>query len=495
MPEQEPEQVVFNQHDNPEMQTLKNLIYNSNLHNQVKSYIANNTIKFYAFESTEELIKRYGGVLQFHLTIKQNIVNIVFMGWKDFHQYTKAIQCDISYSELGQQPIQTINDKLSKLIRQLRSQHWYPSDCKDAFGKRQQGGITPPVCVSETAAAANADENEDERVGDSAKQSDDDFLSFAEGVLKEIGYKSPADGFWKDQTLNLNPWCNFVMKGKTLFVLEGDRSGIEDYNKEQKNKDTYIHLDAPPQPYIGNPTAPIWLLLMNPSYSPVDEAEITGRIPENLKELINKKGLKYINFIERSSPQERRRFMEAQLPFKQQSSFYPLEEDFNVWDHDGGSPQGSYRWWQKMLLEKNICNHSRPTLNGFFVLESFPYHSRNFDEIIPWKLSRSHCLFWVMMVAYALANKKILLCRGKDIAERVAAIAEKICRHCANEAKQEQIFVCANPQNFFVSTEKFIAYEVMEKIDDLKSKAKAEFACKIVKKLNEWKLQHDSAGA
>ena len=497
---------IFNERDRQEMQTLKNLIYNSDLHNQVKSYIANNTIKFYAFESTEELIKRYGGVLQFHLTIKQNIVNIVFMGWKDFHQYTKAIQCDISYSELGQQPIQTIKGKLSKLIRQLCAREWYPSDCKDAFGKRQQAGITPPVCVSETAASENADENEDERAGDSAKQSDDDFLSFAEGVLKEIGYKSPADGFWKDQTLNLNPWCNFVMKGKTLFVLEGDRSGIEDYNKGRKNKDTYIHLEVPPQPYIGDPkAAPIWLLPKNPSYSEMDiydmvrcendQNDLKRNILSSIrfKDEDGKRGYTKdeINLLLRyfftsgsdsdESLSDRKKLMQNQLSFDS-TDFYVLNEAFKTVqsreeirkasgetvERKDDTKLGSYEWWDDYFFsgEKSICrlisddfeneeDYRKNALNKFFVLESFPYHSRKFDKIIPWKLSEKYCHFWVMMVAYALANNKILLCRGEEIAKRVHEIAEKLeCK----DADEQQIFVGLSSGSFPVSTGNFVSY-------------------------------------
>ena len=308
----------------------------------------------------------------------------------------------------------------------------------------------------------------------SASQQVNNNITF-EQALKEIPDSAfqQGKGFWATKE---NPWFEFTMNGGDEFVLTDDKDAIASYNEGKENKDTYIHLDAPPQPYIGDPQAKRWLLLMNPSYSPVDVAEITGRIPENLKELINKKGLKYINFIERSSPERRRGLMEDQLSFNQKSSFYPLEPAFDVWAYDGESPQGSYHWWRRNLLNGNICGRKPEKLSEFFVLESFPYHSRNFGDIKPWIHSPSHFAFWVMMVAYALTNKKILLCRGMDIAGRVVKIAEEIVKDCADEAKQKQIdeakqkriFVCANPQKFSVSTGNFLSYEDYLKIEKMK---------------------------
>ena len=274
---------------------------------------------------------------------------------------------------------------------------------------------------------------------------------------------------WEGKNPTLNPWLEFKLKGKTIFVLsKEDKDAIDRYNKGKETCDgTSIHLDAPPQPYIGDPDAPIWLLLMNPGYSPVDVAEITGVIPENLEKLINKKNLKFINFQEKSSPERRRGLMEDQLSFNQKSSFYPLEPDFDVWAYDGESLQGSYRWWRWNLLNGNICGCTPEKLSKFFVLESFPYHSRRFDDdhIKPWIHSESHCLFWIMMVVYALKNDNVLLCRGEKIAGRVYAIA----KHIGHET--DKIFVKVAEQkdgayrysqNFSASYGKFVSYQRMK---------------------------------
>lgn len=287
----------------------------------------------------------------------------------------------------------------------------------------------------------------------SASQQVNNNITF-EQALKEIPDSAfqQGKGFWETKE---NPWFEFTMNGGDEFVLTDDKVAIASYNEGKEKKNTYIHLDAPPQPYIGYPDASIWLLLKNPSYSPVDVAEITGVIPENLVELIDQQSLTYINFGEKTSPQNRLNLIMAQLSFKQKSSFYPFKEDFNVWDHNGGSPQGSYRWWSKYLLNSNICGGKPDNLNNFFVLESFPYHSQKFGTIKPWIHSPSHFAFWVMMVAYALTNKKILLCRGMEIAKRVHDIAEKIGR---NNADHNQIFVSSSPRNASISKNNFISY-------------------------------------
>ena len=298
-----------------------------------------------------------------------------------------------------------------------------------------------------------------------------------EQALKEIPDSAfqQGTGFWKTKE---NPWFEF-----TEFVLtDEDKDAIASYNKGKEKKDTYIHLDAPPQPYIGYPDASIWLLLKNPSYSPVDVAEITGVIPENLVELIDQQSLTYINFGEKTSPQNRLNLIMAQLSFKQESSFYPFKEDFNVWDHNGGSPQGSYRWWSKYLLNSNICGGKPDKLNNFFVLESFPYHSQKFGTIKPWIHSKLHFWFWVSMVAYALRNNIILLCRGMDIASRAAAIANEIDKH---SAKSNQIFVGQSSESFPISTDNFISYEAEKKKRQLLNGAKKEFEDMIPWKVKE----------
>lgn len=233
------------------------------------------------------------------------------------------------------------------------------------------------------------------------------------------------DGFWNDP--DNNPWLDkkSLQNTKSLF-LENDRQFIEQY---QPGEDKYkLHGEAYPQPYIGFPTAPIWLLMKNPGYSPVDEAEITGIIPEDLR--------KRFNFQE-NPQQERCRLLRDQLSFKQESPFYPLEEDFHIWHYNGVSPQGSYRWWQQKLLGTSpnaapVCKEARERLQYFFDLEFFPYHSRSFDPKIALRkgLARqiAHHSFWKAMVKYALEKNKILILRGFMLREVKQVAGEELFR-------------------------------------------------------------------
>lgn len=489
----------------------------------------------------------YDQQLQFWLGLSGEVNNfqiiLTFKGWGSYEKKKlppKNIEkpAENNPGQIEETLLHDINDRLNEMRRVLGQQTWCPDEYRnqlvsapasqtvslaenmiaDSENTRPEGAVEPP----ETVATANVAESTPPTKKRATRQSDDSFLYFAEKVLKKIDYKSLTDGFWEDETRKFewedgkvqtfNPWLEFKLKGAGSFVLPSDDvKEINNYNKRKENKDTFIHLDAPPQPYIGDPQAKIWLLLMNPSYSAVDIFDLVeeqkGRTAIREDEHCRKARVQVAENV--PSLDERRNLLAAQYKFGGKRGeighdFYVLSDKFmTIVPRDDTKHFGSYEWWNDYLLKQDICSPkynseklvNKANLKNFFVLESFPYHSRNFDKIIPWKLSRSHCLFWVIMVAYALANKKILLCRGKDIAKRVAEIAEKICRHCADEAKQKQIFVCKNQQSFSVSTGNFISYEVQKKIDDLESEAKADFACKILKKLNEWKLLHDSAGA
>lgn len=270
------------------------------------------------------------------------------------------------------------------------------------------------------------------------------------------------------EVLRENPWSGFQLEGET-FVLPDDKNAIAAYNMGRGNgDDTYIHLDAPPQPFTGNPDAPIWLLLMNPSY---DEVDIFDQVNEERGETrINAVGNTQI--IQRGAFERRRTLMENQYSFNFNLDdrgcdcpwFYVLDESFHTVRHRGNVRRGSYEWWNRYLLSQNICEGDKERLRKFFVLESFPYHSRNFGEIRrqgPAALARRHCEFWTKMIDAALNENKILLCRGREIAERV-------CRIAADSGHGDgNIFVCRYPRNFNVGYGNFVSYGDGRNGDDI----------------------------
>ena len=81
------------------------------------------------------------------------------------------------------------------------------------------------------------------------------------------------------EELEFNPWLgkadefrsNF-QNGVREFVL--DQTKVDEYEtmvgKMEGDADCYhLRLDIPPQPFIGTPTAGVWLLLKNPGFSEI----------------------------------------------------------------------------------------------------------------------------------------------------------------------------------------------------------------------------------
>lgn len=330
-------------------------------------------------------------------------------------------------------------------------------------------------------------------------------------LLKEIDESSHDVAaerlLWKNP--EQNPFFSFTVNDKNeSFVLnEKDSVKILSFNNKC-NDDHKIHLEAPPQPYIGDPLASIWLLLMNPSYSAVDiydfVSERKGRDEINEDTDCINAGVTVRENA--SSLNDRRALLDAQYSFSGkrgtiEHDFYVLSDKFKTIAprDDKKKHFGSYEWWSDYLYEKDICSPEYKTKGGntsnlknFFVLESFPYHSRKFGDIQPWFHSESYFLFWVKMVAYALCHDRILLCRGEEIAKRVHDIAEKIGR---NNADANRIFICTSSGSFSVSNGNFISYKEKKKIDKIESEAKADFVIEIDKKLEEQQPRSVSAGA
>ena len=374
-------------------------------------------------------------------------------------------------------------------------------------------------------------------------------------AAERLLWKNPEQNPWIEFSQKIDSWLKRKENGEDVedikkYILKGDEENqkLKKFCTPERGEGQ-IHLEIPPQPYIGDPKANIWLLPMNPSYSEMDiydmvKCHISENDPDDLKRRIleairfrDKDGnrgyrngeinslLRYF-FTEGSDSNDslsnRKNLMQNQLSFES-TDFYVLNKPFKTVqtreeirkasgetvERKDDTKLGSYEWWDDYFFsgEKSICrlikakfkneeDYRKNALNKFFVLESFPYHSRNFGDIKPWIHSPSHFAFWVMMVAYALTNKKILLCRGMDIAGRVVKIAEEIVKDCADEAKQKRIFVCKNQQSFSVSTGNFISYEAQEAIDRIKSNAEKDFVGEIDRMLNEQQQPpHDSAGA
>jgi len=136
-----------------------------------------------------------------------------------------------------------------------------------------------------------------------------------------------------------NPWL--ALGKEQPFVLDGDLEAIRTINSKHSGRETEIRLDVMPEPFVGNPEAPIWLLNLNPGF---DEGDLTHG--DDIRE--------------------------------QQRTALTLEAD-HFWllnpknDHIPG-----YHWWTKRTRKLAEEVGLRNVTTGLFCVELFPYHSQSF---------------------------------------------------------------------------------------------------------------------
>lgn len=139
----------------------------------------------------------------------------------------------------------------------------------------------------------------------------------------------------------VNPWS--YLPDSTPFVLEQDAKAIATFNRSAK-PDTFVHLELLPEPFLGNPIAPVVLLGLNPGYSPDD---ITHHQVEQFA------------ILSRYNLQHR----DVDYPF------YLLNP---VLDAPGG------KWWAQRLSRLIAAKGRKAVAQHVLCIEYFPYHSRRF---------------------------------------------------------------------------------------------------------------------
>src|SRR5437763_536443 len=73
----------------------------------------------------------------------------------------------------------------------------------------------------------------------------------------------------------LNPWVN--LPDEEPFVLPCDDAGVRAFNATATNINR-LRLDVMPEPYLGDPTAPLVLLNKNPGFA---ESEVVVHKPHS----------------------------------------------------------------------------------------------------------------------------------------------------------------------------------------------------------------------
>ena len=216
------------------------------------------------------------------------------------------------------------------------------------------------------------------------------------------------------------------------FVLDSDAKSIAEYQEKNKtNERKRLHLELLPQPFQGDPRAPIWLLMLNPGYSCVDRYDHLGLCPSCDKNLVTQKSKFKHGMFDNGKDkykalQKRQSLLLQQLRLMKDYQFSILNDAFNTlqhtqeWQGDGG-----YRWWRKILFgtgkrkgfllpECGVQADSHSIGQKLFVLECCPYHSVNFDEEV-FGIEGKYSDFWVELISWAINGNKKFIVRSQSV--------------------------------------------------------------------------------
>ena len=215
-----------------------------------------------------------------------------------------------------------------------------------------------------------------------------------------------------------NPWSQLPSTGE--FVLSGDRESITAYNQQYGSKqDVQLHPELLPEPFIGHPSAPVYLLSLNPGFS--DEDRVLHR------------NAAFCRAVEGCLQHEERDW-----------PFYYLNPDF------ADSPGA--KWWTgktRRLAEKVGM---QALAQNLFCVELFPYHSRKYQRI-PKRISPNGLVpsseYSLRLVRQAIAEeKRIVVMRArKHWKELVPELRGYERRIWLNSAQN----VCLSPGNMETS--------------------------------------------
>ena len=229
-------------------------------------------------------------------------------------------------------------------------------------------------------------------------------MSQLENILQNNPWKSCAQD-WKADLLN---------HVERDYILDGDRTIIDSENRMATGNRTQFALQTklPPQPFIGNPKAKVWLLQYNPGYSGiVDEYDLLGKDCDGRfkRKLVPNRDFK-----------ERVDLVVNQYSFRN-SEFYALNEKFHTFKTGTrGQGRGIYLWYKSLLFPSKgglfshleVWEQKSFLDDNLFVLEYMPYHSKSFDASCFAFLSSFK--FWEELIDYAFESDKILLVNGRN---------------------------------------------------------------------------------
>ncbi|MBR4654552.1 MAG: hypothetical protein IKO72_14425 [Kiritimatiellae bacterium] len=218
------------------------------------------------------------------------------------------------------------------------------------------------------------------------------------------------------------------------FVLSSDKANFSNYQrhvaKHSAGWDSYLHPEVLPQPFIGDPRAPVWYLLLNPGYSFPDRYDHLGICSCDTNKLFIGSEPEE-NIFDRGRDRDevlakRQSLLLNQFQLKQNAPFYILDDSFNTLpDRKSYKKKGGYRWWRTVLFGANQPNgfllpecgvNPDATSVGkkLFVLECCPYHSTNFDANVLWN-ENEYMKFWMNLISWAVKVGKKFIVRSERV--------------------------------------------------------------------------------
>ena len=193
------------------------------------------------------------------------------------------------------------------------------------------------------------------------------------------------------------------------FILPDD--DMQDLKKS--GNDCELHFEVLPQPFLGDPNAPIWMLLLNPGYHVIDRYDHLGYCPL-CKEICCIKDMLH----------RRQKLLFDQLQFKCHRFFPAFDESFKEsYALMDSRNCGIYGWWRKccfgadkssgFLMNEKHSEKCSYVGSKIFAIECFPYHSKVFPV---WLIKKTKYYdFWLSLVKWAIANKKYFILRSEKI--------------------------------------------------------------------------------
>jgi hypothetical protein len=139
-----------------------------------------------------------------------------------------------------------------------------------------------------------------------------------------------------------NPWKQSALSEP--YVLDIDKPQIDSYNVNKFDDPGYMHIELLPEPFYGNPQAPVMLLSLNPGYAKNADADFY-----NLNEAACRLNLEHAT---------------------QEYPFYLLNPAYREYT--------GHQWWYKHLSALIKDTTLQRVATNVCCVEFFPYHSRSF---------------------------------------------------------------------------------------------------------------------